>query len=257
MADEDEVVSANNNEEVFVYMGGNMVVSDCSSCSSSSIRNCDSRQYSLYSVQCISRSSKFGCHWFVWWIDSDREWCIHILLLIEACKHPIHCQNNWWLCFWWGIINIKSLQTLYLYLTDSNIESIGTYAFCHGRFPTVRIPPRVTTIREWVFYNCSSMFSAELSETITQVVAGELGNRGVAVSYQSPQAVAFKDCTDLLQLFGSQAQIINALKHRFDNLPIHRMIYYHLNNNITPAQLSVVQLTWGLDTQRDPQVVAN
>ena len=28
MADEDEVVSANNNEEVFVYMGGNMVVPD-------------------------------------------------------------------------------------------------------------------------------------------------------------------------------------------------------------------------------------
>ena len=28
MADEDEVVSANNNEEVCVYMGGNMVVPD-------------------------------------------------------------------------------------------------------------------------------------------------------------------------------------------------------------------------------------
>ena len=50
----------------------------------------------------------------------------------------------------------------------------------------------------------------------------------------------FKDCTDLLQLFGSQEQIINTLKHRFDNLPIHKMIYYHSYNNLTSEQLERV-----------------
>ena len=48
----------------------------------------------------------------------------------------------------------------------------------------------------------------------------------------------FKDCTDLLQLFDSESQIINALKHRFDNLPIHKMVYYH--NSLTSEQLERV-----------------
>jgi len=36
---------------------------------------------------------------------------------------------------------------------------------------------------------------------------------------------AFKDCLDLKQL-GTERNIISALKHRFDNLPIHKMLYY-------------------------------
>jgi len=46
---------------------------------------------------------------------------------------------------------------------------------------------------------------------------------------------AFHICTDLLQLFNdSFEQLINALKHRFDNLPIHKMIYYQsYNDNMT------------------------
>ena len=35
----------------------------------------------------------------------------------------------------------------------------------------------------------------------------------------------FKNCLDLKQL-GSERNIINALKHRFENLPIHKMLYY-------------------------------
>ena len=32
--------------------------------------------------------------------------------------------------------------------------------------------------------------------------------------------------TDLLQLFGSITRIISELQHRFDGLPIHRIVYY-------------------------------
>jgi hypothetical protein len=32
--------------------------------------------------------------------------------------------------------------------------------------------------------------------------------------------------TDLLQLFGSEARIIRELQHRFDRLPIHKLVYY-------------------------------
>ena len=41
----------------------------------------------------------------------------------------------------------------------------------------------------------------------------------------------FQDCKDFLQLFDADIQIINALKHWFDNLPIHKMI------NLTSEQL--------------------
>jgi hypothetical protein len=32
--------------------------------------------------------------------------------------------------------------------------------------------------------------------------------------------------TDLYQLFGSESRIIFALRHRFDGLPIHSIVYY-------------------------------
>ena len=32
--------------------------------------------------------------------------------------------------------------------------------------------------------------------------------------------------TDLLELFGSDAEIIRVLQHRFDELPIHSIVYY-------------------------------
>ena len=131
-----------------------------------------------------------------------------------------------------------------LCLPDS-IESIGDRAFCHGRFPNIRIPSRITTIEERMFFYCSSMFSAELPETITQMVAGGCvfdncrSLRNVAVPPHAAVGVdTFMECTDLLQLFDSSEDIVNALKHRFDNLPIHKMIYYHSYNNLSAEQLN-------------------
>lgn len=37
---------------------------------------------------------------------------------------------------------------------------------------------------------------------------------------------------DLRQLFDSEGQIQLALKHRFDELPIHKILYYHSYNSI-------------------------
>ena len=36
----------------------------------------------------------------------------------------------------------------------------------------------------------------------------------------------FMYLTELLQLFGSEGEVISALMHRFDGLPIHRLVYY-------------------------------
>jgi hypothetical protein len=37
--------------------------------------------------------------------------------------------------------------------------------------------------------------------------------------------------TDLYQLFGSESRIIFALQHRFDDLPIHSIVYYQSYNH--------------------------
>ena len=83
------------------------------------------------------------------------------------------------------------------------------------------------------------MFSAELPETITQIAGGCVFDncrslQNVAIPPRVVVGVnTFENCKDLLQLFHSESQIINASKHRFDNLPIHKMVYYQSYNNLT------------------------
>jgi len=96
-----------------------------------------------------------------------------------------------------------------------------------------------------MLYECISMFSLELPENATEIEDGAFGNcfclRNVAFP---PNAILFGDYifidddtfvnerarnanTDLQRLFGdSDARIIGELQHRFDGLPIHRLIYY-------------------------------
>ena len=230
MADE-EVTSANDDE---VFVGGSMAVPLNVACA---------RVHP--SVTTISRYA--------------FQYCFY-LEEIELCEGLLEIgEFAFFQCISLKRINIPStvktigkyafcktpLQTLNL---PGSVESIGDHAFCHGRFPTVRIPPLVTTIFEGTFFNCSRMFSAELPETITQIVegrnmedAGVFENcrslRNVAVPSNAVVGTTFEDCKDLLQLFDSESQIINALKHRFDNLPIHKMIYYQSYNNLTSEQL--------------------
>jgi len=110
-----------------------------------------------------------------------------------------------------------------------SIESIGGYAFCDGNYYTVRIPPLITTLTESM---CRSlgMFSIDLPESIERVNERAFDSnrmlRNLALPSHCEIGVdVFKDCIDLKQL-GTERNIINALQHRFDNLPIHKMLYY-------------------------------
>jgi hypothetical protein len=81
------------------------------------------------------------------------------------------------------------------------------------------------------------MFSLELSDNMTEIKNGAFGYcyclRNVAFP---PDVVFFGDNIlgglsateqyDLYQLFGSEAEIIRELRHRFDVLPIHKLLYY-------------------------------
>ena len=88
------------------------------------------------------------------------------------------------------------------------------------------------------------MFSVELSENVTEIKQYTFGECHSLRNLAIPPNAEIDEgalapcceyrgigCTDLKQLFGSEEQIINALKHRFDNLPIHKMIYYQSYNN--------------------------
>ena len=138
MADEDEVNSANNNDEVFEYMGGDMAVPD------------DVVRAQVHPSVTVIPDRAFQCR------EKLEE--------IELCEGLLEIGNYAFLyCESLRHVNIPStvktigsfafyaapLQTLFL---PDSVESIGDRAFCHGRFPNIRIPSRITTIEERMFF---------------------------------------------------------------------------------------------------------
>ena len=125
------------------------------------------------------------------------------------------------------------------------IESIGEEAFLHGGLLTFRVPPLITTIPLGMVELAESLFSVELSESVTYLEGCAFSNcyslRNVAIpqnDIEMGQNGALRGCKDLLQLFGSTEDIVNALKHRFDNLPIHKMLYYQSYESVRLEQLN-------------------
>ena len=159
MADEDEVISANSNDydDVFVYMEGEMVVPD------------DVVRAQVHPSVTVIPDRAFQYHQQL----EEIELCEGLLEIGDDAFYNCESLNH---------VNIPSTvktigsyafcgaPLLTLHLPDS-IESIGNNALCFGQFPTVRIPPLITMIEARVFCNCCSIFSAELPESITQVVA--------------------------------------------------------------------------------------
>ena len=147
-------------------------------------------------------------------------------------------------------------------LTDA-IESVDRFALaCNGNITNFKVPPQiVSSTPHGMFSARKAMFSAEIPETVTQIEQSTFSEchslRNVAMppsaSVDPSSFLPFGRndegffhhlfCGDLLQLFGEpspliSSQIVNELKHRFDNLPIHKMIYYQSYNAITVDQLN-------------------
>ena len=127
------------------------------------------------------------------------------------------------------------------------IENIDQRALANNKTITnFRIPPLIRCISSGVLADCESLFSLELPESIYMGMmpfSNCISLRNIALPYdvsilgrgiRGP----FQFCDDLKELFDTDNQIINALQHRFDNLPIHKMIYYQSYNNVTPDQLN-------------------
>jgi len=121
-----------------------------------------------------------------------------------------------------------------LSLSDS-IESIGNHAFWNWNeaFAIARLPSLVTMISGSM---CRSreMFSMEIPESIEQIDGEAFNSCTTLRNLALPSNVeigtdTFKDCLDLKEL-GSERNIIKLLKNRFDNLPIHKKMYYQSYN---------------------------
>mmetsp|Transcript_27945 Transcript_27945/g.59601 ORF Transcript_27945/g.59601 Transcript_27945/m.59601 type:complete len:562 (-) Transcript_27945:143-1828(-) len=131
---------------------------------------------------------------------------------------------------------------LSIHLPDG-MESIGDQAFFQGGFPNFRNPPLITTIPKAMLCYCVRMFSLELSDSIRQIKTSAFTGckflRNVAIPPNAEiEEGVFYDCTDLEQLFGSRAEIHRELKIRFNNLPIHKMIYYQSYHPVTLDQVN-------------------
>jgi len=136
------------------------------------------------------------------------------------------------------------------------IESIGEFAFASCIFTNFRVPPLITVIPDAMLFNCKSIFSIELPYHLT-----EIGHNAFYYCYClrnvafPPNAVYGDDIffdddmnifTDLYQLFGSIAEIIRELMHRFDALPIHKLVYYQsFNQGVLQNLIAAINMRSG------------
>jgi hypothetical protein len=127
------------------------------------------------------------------------------------------------------------------------IESIGGRAFARCIFTNFRVPPLITVIPNSMLWNCKSIFSLELPN-VTEIGWSAFEFCYCLRNVAFPLDAVFGDVifideeeeddddnemelrTDLQLLFGSEAEIIRELMHRFDRLPIHSIVYYQSYN---------------------------
>jgi hypothetical protein len=124
--------------------------------------------------------------------------------------------------------NCKVLNEIHL---SDAVERIGHGAFFGCNFTKVRSPPLVTRISIGMLDNCTGLFSLEFTESIIRVDQYACCHcyslRNVALASDTTAGeTAFQNCRDLLHIFGTEEAIVNALRNRFDGLPVHCKMYY-------------------------------
>jgi len=114
------------------------------------------------------------------------------------------------------------------------IESIGERSFGCCIFTNFRVPLLIKVIPDSMLFNCKSTFSVEIPNNATEIDDFAFSDcfclRNVA--FPPDAVIGYKiflerdNYSDLQELFGSQERIIIELQHRFDGLPIHKLVYY-------------------------------
>lgn len=131
---------------------------------------------------------------------------------------------------------------------DGSLKVIGEFAFAKcGSLRTIAIPSTVTSIQKGAFQSCFSLMSVELPKNIMAI-----GDKAFNDSYQLKNVAVpatineigdgtFKDLK--LEKFANTThteKLIDVLKARFDDLPIHRICYYHANDSSSLKKLKTL-----------------
>ena len=122
---------------------------------------------------------------------------------------------------------------------SEGLEKIEKYAFCGCKsLPRIKIPSTVKEVNEGAFNGCIQLMGVDFSDGVVKINKSAFGhcsslrNLAIAGEAQIPQFFSlvvpqsFEGCHDLMRLFGMKRQIIDALKSRFDGLPVHKLCYY-------------------------------
>ena len=122
----------------------------------------------------------------------------------------------------------KALRKVQL---SDGVERIGGFAFFGCNFTKFRCPPLVTTIPWGLLADCKGMFSLEMPENTIRLEHAACCHcnslRNVAIAMNTVVGEnSFNNCTDLLHILGTEEAIVNASRHRFNELPFHRKMYY-------------------------------
>jgi hypothetical protein len=136
------------------------------------------------------------------------------------------------------------------------IESIEEAAFAACIFTNFRVPPLIAMIPMCMLRHCTSTFSLEMPKNITEIRIYAFAHCYCLRNLAFPSNAVFgydlfieegmTMITDLQLLFGSEAEIIRMLKHRFHGLPIHSIVYYQsYNQGVLQRLLAAVDMRSG------------
>jgi len=138
-----------------------------------------------------------------------------------------------------GIESFEGCERLNKVHMPDTVESIQPRAFKNCNFTNFRIPPSIgNSVDISIVGGNASLVSLELPESVEQVGDKyddteedytDLSVRNVALPSECViYTVALKNCKELGVAFpdSNNGTIREALQHRFDNLPIHKICYY-------------------------------
>jgi hypothetical protein len=124
----------------------------------------------------------------------------------------------------------------------------GMFSICTSLF-SLELPENVTEIGNFSFEDCYCLrnvaFPPDATIDYAFVVYDGIDDHPDRLSRMSR---ALPTPTDLSRLFGYEANIINELKHRFDGLPVHSVVYYQSYNQGVLQNLIMLNPT---GTQQD------
>lgn len=128
----------------------------------------------------------------------------------------------------------KFIQELADLTMEEGVQVIGEEAFSMGwALGNVRLPSTVREIRKDAFAHCVlQLKSVELSPNPLSIGntafqgCARLRNIAIAESDKKLGKRIFKGCHNLSKVFSDPEDLLQALVHRFDDLPIHKVCYY-------------------------------